>query len=324
MHEFLRRDIEPFVVENLNIFPAVEILGPRQCGKSTLVKMISAKIEDFIYIDLQNMDDRNKLREPRLFFQANSHRTICMDEIQLMPELFSILRSEIDSNRRPGRFILLGSASRELIQKTSETLAGRVGLIELTPFTIKEAEQHNRFRLNTFWLRGGYPDSFLAQSDRGSILWRENFIRTYLERDIPRLGFQISALQLRRLLTMCAHNQGQLLHLSNLASSLGVTYQTVRRYIDLMEQTFVLRSLKPFAKNIKKRLVKSPKIYVRDSGLLHRLLKIDDFNTLLGNPVFGASWEGMVIENIISSLHDCDFSFYRSATGDELDLIRVC
>lgn len=321
MHEFLRRDIEPFVLENLNVFPAVEILGPRQCGKSTLVKMISKDIEDFIYIDLQNMDDRNRLREPRLFFQANRDRTICMDEIQLMPELFSILRSEIDSNRHPGRFILLGSASRELIQKTSETLAGRVGLIELTPFTIKEAEQHTRFSLNRFWLRGGYPDSFLAQSDRGSILWRENFIRTYLERDIPQLGFQISALQLRRLLTMCGHNQGQLLHLSNLASSLGVTYQTVRRYIDLMEQTFILRSLKPFVKNIKKRLIKSPKLYVRDSGLLHRLLRIDDFNSLLGNPVFGASWEGMVIENIISSLRDCDFSFYRSATGDELDLI---
>jgi uncharacterized protein len=167
----------------------------------------------------------------------------------------------------------------------------------------------------------GYPDSYLALTDQGSILWRENFIRTYVERDIAQLGFQIPALQLRRLLTMCAHNQGQLFNSSKLGESLGVTYQTVRRYIDLMEQTFIIRSLPPMEKNIKKRLVKSPKIYIRDSGLLHRLLQISDFNALMGNPVFGSSWEGFVVENIISSLRDCRFSFYRSATGDELDLI---
>jgi predicted AAA+ superfamily ATPase len=158
-------------------------------------------------------------------------------------------------------------------------------------------------------------------SEQGSVLWRENFLRTYVERDIPQLGFQIPAMQLRRLLTMCAHNQGQLFNSSKLGESLGVTYQTVRRYIDLLEQTFIIRSLPPFEKNIKKRLVKSPKIYVRDSGLLHRLLQIIDFNSLMGNTVFGASWEGFVIENIISSLHDCKFTSYRSATGDELDLL---
>jgi predicted AAA+ superfamily ATPase len=274
-----------------------------------------------LYLDLQNLDDLNKLREPMLFFQANQDVTICLDEIQFAPELFSVLRSEIDRNRRPGRFILLGSASQDLIQKTSESLAGRVGLIELTPFTIEEAERSAGFELNRFWLRGGYPDSYLAPSEQGSVLWRENFLRTYVERDIPQLGFQIPALQLRRLLTMCAHNQGQLLNSSKLGESLGVTYQTVRRYIDLMEQTFILRSLPPFEKNIKKRLVKSPKIYVRDSGLLHRLLQVDEFNSLMGNPVFGVSWEGFVIENIISSLRDCKFSFYRNAAGDELDLL---
>lgn len=321
MQILINRNIETFVTENINVFPAVAILGPRQCGKSTLVKMLYQNSDAYLYLDLQNLDDLNKLREPMLFFQANQDVTICLDEIQLVPELFSVLRSEIDRNRRPGRFILLGSASQDLIQKTSESLAGRVGLIELTPFTIEEVEQNANFELNKFWLRGGYPDSYLASSEQGSLLWRENFLRTYVERDIPQLGFQIPALQLRRLLTMCAHNQGQLFNSSRLGESLGVTYQTIRRYIDLMEQTFIIRSLPPFEKNIKKRLVKSPKIYVRDSGLLHRLLQVDDFNSLMGNPIFGSSWEGFVIENIISSLKDCKCSFYRSATGDELDLL---
>ena len=321
MQNLIDRKIETFVKENLSVFPAVVILGPRQCGKSTLAKMLYQNSNAYLYLDLQNLDDLNKLREPMLFFQANQDVTICLDEIQLVPELFSVLRSEIDRHRRPGRFILLGSASQDLIQKTSESLAGRVGLIELTPFTIEEVEQNIDFELNKFWLRGGYPDSYLASSEQGSVLWRENFLRTYVERDIPQLGFQIPALQLRRLLTMCAHNQGQLFNSSRLGESLGVTYQTIRRYIDLMEQTFIIRSLPPFEKNIKKRLVKSPKIFVRDSGLLHRLLQVDNFNSLMGNPVFGSSWEGFVIENIISSLRDCKFSFYRSATGDELDLL---
>lgn len=321
MHELIKRKVQSFVNQNLEVFPAIAILGPRQCGKSTLVKMLYPNSDTFMYLDLQNLDDLNKLKEPNLFFLTNQHLTICLDEIQLVPELFSILRSEIDRNRRSGRFILLGSASQDLIQKTSESLAGRVGLIELSPFTIKELEQESDFELTKFWLRGGYPDSYLAISEQGSELWRENFLRTYVERDIPQLGFQIPALQLRRLLTMCAHIQGQLFNSSKLAESLGVTYQTVRRYIDLMEQTFIIRTLLPFEKNIKKRLVKSPKIYVRDSGLLHRLLQVSDFNSLMGNPIFGSSWEGFVIENIISTLHDCKFSFYRSAVGDELDLL---
>lgn len=321
MHELIKRDLQLFVNENLSVFPAVAILGPRQCGKSTLVRMLYQDTDNYLYLDLQNPDDLNKLNEPGLFFRTNQHLTICLDEIQMVPELFSVLRSEIDRNRRPGRFILLGSASQEIIQKTSESLAGRIGLVELTPFTISELEHEINYELNKLWLRGGYPDSYLALTDQGSILWRENFIRTYVERDIAQLGFQIPAMQLRRLLTMCAHNQGQLFNSSKLGESLGVTYQTVRRYIDLMEQTFIIRSLPPMEKNIKKRLVKSPKIYIRDSGLLHRLLQISDFNALMGNPVFGSSWEGFVVENIISSLRDCRFSFYRSATGDELDLI---
>lgn len=321
MHKLIARKKENFILENLLVFPAVVILGSRQCGKSTLVKMLSGHLSNFMYLDLQNRQDLTKLNEPELFFQSNQDKTICLDEIQMVPELFSILRSEIDSNRRSGRFILLGSASRDLIQKSSESLAGRVGIIQLTPFLISELTNEKTFNLNKYWLRGGYPDSYLAASGAASILWRENFIQTYVERDIPQLGFQIPAQQLKRMLIMSAHSHAQLFNASKLGESLGLTHPTIKRYLDLLEQTFILRSLQPFELNLKKRLIKSPKVYVRDSGLLHRLLQIDDFNSLLGNPIFGASWEGMVIENICSSLNDCQFSFYRSASGDELDLV---
>jgi predicted AAA+ superfamily ATPase len=321
MHKFIRRGEESFIKENLDVFPAVVILGPRQCGKSTLIKMLSESFSDFVYLDLQNRDDLVKLNEPALFFQANENKTICLDEIKLIPELFSILRSEIDKNRKKGRFILLGSASRELIQKSAESLAGRIGIVQLTPFLVSELINDNSFDLNKYWLRGAYPDSYLSKTDAASILWRENFINTYVERDIPQLGFQIPARHLKRMLTMSAHTHAQLFNASKLGESLGLTHPTIKRYLDLLEQTFILRSLQPYELNIKKRLVKSPKVYVRDSGILHRLLQIDDFNSLLSNPVFGASWEGIVIENICSSLKDCQFSFYRSATGDELDLI---
>lgn len=321
MHDLIPRNIEQFVKENLSVFPAVVILGPRQCGKSTLIKMLSSHFTDFLYLDLQNRDDLSKLNEPGLFFQANKNQTICLDEIQLVPGMFSFLRSEIDSDRRNGRFILLGSASRDLIQQTSESLAGRVGIIELTPFLASELIKEKKFDLHRYWLRGGYPDSYLAVSDSVSTLWRENFLRTYIERDIPQLGYQIPAQQIRRMLMMSAHTHGQLFNASKLGESLGLTHPTVKRYLDLLEQTFILRTLQPFEINMKKRLVKSPKVFVRDTGLLHRLLQIDDFNALLGNPVFGTSWEGLVIENICSSLRDCRFSFYRSATGDELGLI---
>lgn len=321
MHKLVSRIEESFIKENLEVFPAVVILGPRQCGKSTLIKMLSDSLTNFLYLDLQNRDDLAKLNEPGLFFTANEDKTICLDEIQLIPELFSTLRSEIDRNRKNGRFILLGSASRKLIQKSAESLAGRIGIIKLTPFLVSELINDNNFNLNKYWLRGAYPDSYLATTDSASILWRENFINTYVERDIPQLGFQIPAQQLKRMLIMSAHSHAQLFNASKLGESLGLTHPTVKRYLDLLEQTYILRSLQPYELNIKKRLVKSPKVYVRDSGLLLRLLQIDDFNSLISNPIFGSSWEGMVIENICSSLKDCQFSFYRSATGDELDLI---
>lgn len=321
MHDFIKRRIEDFVLQNLRVFPAVALLGPRQCGKSTLAKMLSEKIPSFLYLDLQNPADLYKLNDPVLFFEANREAIFCIDEIQLMPELFSVLRSIIDQNRQNGRFILLGSASRELIRQTSESLAGRIGFVELHPFSVYEINELPDYQLNKLWLRGGYPESYLSETDDDSKLWRENFIRTYIERDIPQLGFQIPALQLRRLLTMCAHNQGQLLNLSRLGESLGLTHPTIRRYIDLLEQTFILRTLQPFEVNVKKRLVKSPKVFIRDSGILHRLLLIDQFNDLMGNPVFGSSWGGLVIENILSTLRDWSPYFYRSAVGDEIDLV---
>jgi len=322
LHKFIKRRLTSDVYRRLSIFPAVLILGSRQCGKSTLVKMLAQGKENFIYLDLQSAADLHKLTEPSLFFEANEDSLICLDEIQSVPHLFSSLRSEIDRNRRPGRFILLGSASQELIQKSSESLAGRLGIVELSPFSIDELTLHNpSIDLKIYWNRGGYPDSFLAFDDESSYIWREDFIKTYVQRDLPQLGFQIPALQIQRFMTLCAHLSGQLLNASKLGESLGVAHTTVKRYIDLLEQTFLLRTLAPFENNEKKRLVKSPKLYIRDVGIMHHMLQIKDYNSLLGNPVFGASWESLVIENICSVFSDCRFSFYRSATGDELDLI---
>ena len=318
---YISREVRYKVAHYLEIFPAIAILGPRQCGKSTLVKEMSKGWDDAVYLDLQNPDDVAKVAQPGLFFESNADLIICLDKIQHMPELFSILRSVIDKDRRNGRFILLGSASRDLVQRSSESLAGRIGFIHLTPFTASELKAEAGFDLNTFWLRGGFPDSYLARNDTESAIWREQFIGTFIERDIPQLGFQIPALQLRRFLTMCAHSQGQLINLSKLADSMAVSHPTIRKYIDLLEQTFILRTLEPFEVNVKKRLVKAPKVYVRDSGLLHQLLSIAGFNDLLGHPVFGPSWEGMVIENILAHASGWKPFFFRTATGDELDLI---
>jgi len=322
LHKYIKRRLESDVCKRLGIFPAVLILGSRQCGKSTLVKMLAGKQENFLYLDLQNLADLNKLTEPQLFFEANKEAVICLDEIQLTPHLFSVLRSEIDRDRRNGRFILLGSASQELIQKTSETLAGRIGIVELSPLSFDELMANDsQTNLSIYWNRGGYPDSFLAKNDEASTMWREDFIKTYVQRDLPQLGFQIPALQMRRFMTLTAHLSGQILNTSKLGESLGVAHTTIRRYVDLLEQTFLARILPPYETNEKKRLIKSPKIYIRDNGILHQLLQINDYNDLMSNPIFGASWEGLVVENLCSVFSDCRFSFYRSATGDELDLI---
>lgn len=319
--EYVDRHIEAYIEENLSVFPAVIILGSRQCGKSTLIKKMAEQQNDMLYLDLQNRNDLAKLNEPSFFFQHNERKTICLDEIQRSPDIFPVLRSEIDRNRRPGRFILLGSASRNLIQHSSESLAGRVGLVDLTPFLANEIDEKQNYDYTKYWFRGGYPDSYNADSDSASSLWRENFIRTYIERDIPQLGFQIAAPQLMRLLTMTAHEHGQLLNASKLASSMDLTAPTIRHYLDIMEQTYIIRSLPPYYVNTKKRLVKAPKIYIRDSGILHQILQIPSFNELLGNTIIGNSWEGLVVENVCSLARHAQCFFYRSATGDEMDLL---
>lgn len=321
MHKYVKRLIEERVLMHMDVFPAVAILGPRQCGKSTLIKKLAKEMDDFLYLDLQNRDDIARMAEPGIFFKANEGKTVCLDEIQLLPEIFSDLRSIIDADRRNGRFILLGSASRDLLQRSSETLAGRIGIIELSPFLYNEVVKEQKTDLSDYWFRGGFPDSYLAKSDQASRLWLENFLRTYVERDIPRLGFQIPAQHLMRMLMMTAHSHGQLFNASKIGESLGLTHPTVKRYLDLLSQTFILRTLAPWEANIKKRLVKSQKVFVRDSGLLHRLLQLKDYNQLLGHPVFGSSWEGLVIENIRNNYPDFDYFFYRSAKGEEVDLI---
>lgn len=321
MQTYITRKLQKELNQYLDIFPIVGILGARQSGKSTLIKHITENNKNFLYLDLQNPDDYNMLLEPMLFFEENKDKMICLDEIQLYPYLFSILRSIVDKNRVNGKFILLGSASQDIIQKTSESLAGRIGFLYLTPFTVDELSQKDKYSLKKNWLRGGFPISFLANSNKTSSIWIENYIKTYIERDIPQFGFQIPTLQLRRFLTMLSHLQGQLLNLSKLAESMGKTHPTIRRYIDILEQTFIVRTIQPYEANIKKRLIKSPKVYIRDSGILHNLLRIYSFNDLLSNPIVGSSWEGFVIENILTKYKKWESFFYRTNSGVEMDLV---
>ena len=318
--QYISRNLEKKVTESLQAFPAVAILGPRQSGKSTLAKAIMEKRPDRTYLDLERPSDLQKLAEPELFFDLHQEKLICLDEIQRRPEIFPILRSVIDERRRKGQFLILGSASPSLIRQSSETLAGRIAYLELSPFLLSEVENLTK-GLETHWLRGGFPDSFLARSDQESHQWRQNFIQTFLERDIPQLGIRIPSRTLERLWKMCAHHHGQLLNQSRLGESLGVSHTTIRSYLDLLSETFMLRILPPLLPNLRKRLIKSPRIYLRDTGILHSLLDIENHDELLGHPVRGASWEGWVIENILGEFPGWHGYFYRTATGVELDLV---
>ncbi len=259
------------------------------------------------------------LQEPEQFFEINKGRTICLDEIQLLPEIFTSMRSEIDSDRRPGRFLILGSASEELLRQSSETLAGRICYIELTPFLLTEVT--NTHSLYDLWNRGGFPDSLTAIDNELSMVWRENYIRTFLERDLPALGININSLKLRKLLQLLAHSQGQLINYSKLATLLEQSSQSCRNHIELLEKTFIARVLLPFEGNVKKRISKSPKVFIRDSGLLHTLLEIEHANKLLTHPVMGNSWEGFVIEQIYAHFPKWRYSFFRTSNGAEVDLI---
>tara|TARA_B100000315_G_scaffold254282_1_gene295001 strand:+ start:182 stop:1354 length:1173 start_codon:yes stop_codon:yes gene_type:complete len=323
MQSYVKRSVTEKIKQKLKSVPVVVILGPRQCGKSSLAKEIISGIDNKIYLDLERPSDINRLRDSEAFFRYNSNKLICLDEIQRVPDLFSVLRSISDESNRNGQFLILGSASPDLIKQSSETLAGRISYIELAPFQLEEVEKKKKEKsLIKHWTRGGFPRSYLANNEKESFDWRIDFIRTFLERDIPQLGFRIEARRLERFWLMCAHIHGQTLNSSKLGDSLGVSNHTIRSYIDLLEQTFVLRVLHPYTANIKKRLVKAPKIYIRDAGLLHALLGIEDYNDLLGNPSYGSSWEGFAIENILSSLEKkWKASFFRTSSGAEIDLI---
>lgn len=318
MHELIKRDIARTIIHRLNNNPAVALLGARQVGKSTIADMVIKEFPEAIYVDLERPADLNKLTDPEAFFSQFNNRLICLDEIQRTPELFPILRGTIDRNKRNAQFLILGSASRDLIRQSSESLAGRIAYIEITPFTHKEISSIN---FSSYWLRGGYPRSILTDDEETSFQWREDYIRTFLERDIPQLGIRIPANTLSRFWRMLAHSHGQILNSSKLADSMGVSSHTVRKYIDLLEQTFVLRVLPPYAANLKKRLIKSPKIYIRDSGLLHSLLGIETMEDLFAHPVYGASYEGLVIENIVSQLPRWQASYFRTSNGAEIDLL---
>lgn len=300
----------------------VVLLGPRQVGKTTLALDI-AEARDAVYLDMERRADRQILEEPDLYLDEQTGKLVVIDEVQLVPGLFSALRGQIDRRRRAGhrtgQFLLLGSASNTLLQQSAESLAGRVSYYELTPFALDEV---GRGALQQLWLRGGFPDSFLGPSDRLSLTWREDFIRTYLERDIPSFGLRIPAESLRRFWTMLAHEQGGLLNAARLAAGLGASGQSVARYLDLLVDLMLVRRLPPWHANAGKRLVKSPKVYIRDAGLTHALLGIETTEALLGHPVVGGSWEGFCIENLIAAApRGSEASFYRSSAGAEIDLI---
>ncbi|MEW6036776.1 MAG: ATP-binding protein [Pseudomonadota bacterium] len=316
------RRLLPALMSALAEAPAVALLGPRQAGKTTLALDV-AQVQPAVYLDLESEADRAKLSEPELYLSQHEDKLVILDEIQRIPQLFQSLRGLIDAGRRrgrgTGRFLVLGSASIDLLRQSSESLAGRIRYLELSPL---DAGEVGRERLDALWLRGGFPDSLLAASDAASLRWRADFIRTYLERDIPQLGPRIPAETLRRLWTMLAHQQGGLLNAAALARALAVDGKTVASYLDLLVDLLLVRRLAPWHGNVRKRLVKAPKVYVRDSGLVHALLGIGDREALLAHPVAGGSWEGMVIESLIAAAPSgAEAYFFRSAGGAEIDLL---
>ena len=318
MHGYIARIAEEKLNKALKRSPAVAILGPRQCGKSTMAKAV-LEGQDAVYLDLQDRVDRNKLSEPELFFDRYRDKLICLDEIQLLPEFFSVLRSEIDKDRRAGRFLILGSASRDLIRQSTESLAGRIAYLDLTPFLQEEVQNVSSWQ--DTWLRGGFPESTLAIDDSDSFDWRLDFIRTFMERDIPALGFNIPIPVIERLWLLLAHYHGQTVNYSKMAAAVDLSIQTLKKYLQILEQTYMIRLLPPASPNLKKRLIKSPKVYLRDSGILHALLGIEEFDYLLANSVSGSSWEGFVIENILPKYERWRPSFLRTSNGAEVDLV---
>jgi predicted AAA+ superfamily ATPase len=316
-----RRALEPRLLEELGESPAVALLGPRQVGKTTLALEVGSR-QPNLYLDLESPGDRARLEQPELFLPAHLDKLVILDEVHRAPGLFPVLRGLIDRARRKGRraglYLLLGSAGVELLAQSGESLAGRIAYLELGPLLLRETGAEN---LEALWLRGGFPDSYGAKGDAASLRWRENFIRTYLERDIPQFGPRVPAETLRRLWTMLAHQQGGLLNAAGLARGLGLDVRTAGRYLDLLVDLLLVRRLPPWHANVGKRLVKSPRVYVRDTGILHALLGIGSRDGLLGHPVVGASFEGFVVENVAAAAPSATCHFYRTSGGAEVDLV---
>ncbi|TNE57009.1 MAG: ATP-binding protein [Alphaproteobacteria bacterium] len=323
----IERDLQAQIGQMLAANSAVVLIGPRQIGKTTLALNL-AEEGRAIYRDLERPREAEQVRDVELFEQQYPSELIILDEVQRLPEIFAPLRGIIDRRRRRGQrvgqFLFLGSASLDLLRQTSESLAGRIAYAELAGVNMLEAEVAS-IPERKLWLRGGFPDSLLATSDKASLQWRADLIRSYLERDVPQFGFRVPAETLRRFWTMLAHHQGGLLNAASLAKGLGISGQSVARYLDILVDLLLVRRLMPWHSNHGKRLVKSPKIYVRDSGLLHALLDIGTHDQLLGHPVVGFSWEGFVIENLITSTSGLGYQpyFYRTQAGAEIDLVLV-
>jgi hypothetical protein len=323
----LTRNAFDVVKNRLSNFDSVAVLGPRQTGKTTLARQIADETGGGAsYLDLESAVDRRKLDDPEAYFAANREKLIVLDEIQRAPEIFQVLRGEIDARRRQngkvGKFLLLGSASMDLLRQSSESLAGRISFVELTPLQPDEIANVGPESIDNLWLRGGFPQSFLRESDAASLQWRLDFIRTYVERDIPKFGLQVDAERLELFWRMLANDQGELFNAQRYARSLGVSGHTVARYLEILEKLLLVRNLKPWFANSNKRLVKAPRPFVRDSGILHALLAIETTDALRGNSVVGKSWEGFVIEALIDAAGDrARPYFYRTAAGAEADLI---
>ncbi len=314
----INRIAKDLLLEYLGIFPAVGIVGSRQVGKTTLAKSLK-NAAHIHYLDLEAAADRQKLTNPELYLANLADKLIVLDEIQQMPELFAELRGIIDTDRRPGRFVLLGSASPELMRKSADSLAGRIGYIELTPLLQSEIEPE---KIRELWVKGGFPLSYLADTERGSLIWRKNFIRTYVEKDLAMLGLSAEARTIERFWRMLSAVHGNLWNAESIGRSMGLTAPTVNRYLDFMEGAFLIRRLLPYSVNIPKRLVKSPKIYLRDSGILHAFKEISNMEQLFADPYVGNSWEGYVIEQIIAATKLTTQSFfYRTQQGAECDLL---
>lgn len=326
IHKMIERHIQHLLLDALAHFPAVALLGPRQVGKTTLAKSLDLAAAT-LYLDLESPEDLAKLRDPLSYLEKHIDKLVILDEIQRVPDLFMVLRGLIDKNRQSGRkhgqYLLLGSASMDLMRQSSESLAGRICYLPMSGLTVLEACKTVQ-DIDKIWLRGGFPESFLAPTDRAAMRWLEMLIRTYIERDIPQLGFNVPASRLRILWTMIAHGQGEPLNLTKLAGNLDVEAKTIKRYLAILADLLLITRLEPWHENLKKRLVKAPRYYIRDTGLLHQLLMIDQHDTLIANPILGKSWEGFVIENIRTVLPDhIKTYYYRTTSGAEIDLVLI-